>query len=421
MNEKTTKDEVHLSQFRLFLEELCCDLCRFEHVERDGLSPEQVNIDREVFLGVPGVYSDIRVTIPNRPSYFVEVKFGHSRPTLVQSLRRKFGTQTPALRGASKVIVLVDTEVCLDLPGLQAELAPTLASGLKLEVWDLQQLAALVRERFHVDIDTITHDNLIDLRNTISQAKGFQAFGGTSIADFSMDGLQATLLWHFGFWRLQQLREQQNRSPREIIPPGEYKAVVILLADLCSFSSYVRDTPNDDVIRDALTSFYSKARYQIINSGGMLMQFIGDEAVGLFGIPDQKAGYVQAALDSALALVDIGNAVSNHWQRSIDRVQKSGGVHIGIAIGDLHAVSMQPFGRAPIGVIGDSINLAARLMATAGPNEIIVSNAFFRQLDDKVAAGFREVEPLDLHNVGRINAWKISAESRGLPQPSAES
>jgi adenylate cyclase len=44
----------------------------------------------------------------------------------------------------------------------------------------------------------------------------------------------------------------------------------VLLADLCSFSSYVRDTADETIVRESLTAFYSKARYQIINSGGML-------------------------------------------------------------------------------------------------------------------------------------------------------
>lgn len=409
MNHLASDVESTNSQVRLFLEELCCDLCRFEHVERDGLSPEEVYIDRDVGLGAPDAFADIRVATPKGVPYFVEVKYGHTNAALVRSMKRKYGQETPALRHASKVILLVDTERHADWPALEAEIARTLAGGLKLEVWDLHKLLGLLRGRFGVDIKTITEENLVDLRNTINHAKGFQAFGGQSLADYAMDGLHATLLWHFGFWRLRQLREQQKLSPREIMPPREYPGVAIVLVDLCSFSSYVRDTPDDSVMRHCLTSFYSKARYQIINKGGMLSQFIGDEAVGLFGIPDRGPGYVQQALDAARALVDIGNAVSSHWQRCIDRVQKSGGVHIGIALGDLHGVSMQPFGRAPMGVIGDSINMAARLMAVAGPNEIVVSNAFLRELDEEVAGEFNEIESLDAHNVGRIKAWKLRA------------
>src|SRR5262249_10939552 len=155
-----------------------------------------------------------------------------------------------------------------------------------------------------------------------------QAFGGPSLAEYTNEPLKSALLWHFGFWRLRQLRESRGLTPREIVPPGLYRGVAVLLADLCAFSSYVRDTPDDDVVRHCLTSFYSKARYQIINQGGMVYQFVGDQVIALFGVPDQRPGFVKEALDTAHALVDIGNSISNHWQRHIDRVQTSGGVHI---------------------------------------------------------------------------------------------
>lgn len=396
------------SQVRLFLEEMCCDLCRFDHVDAEGVAPEQVKVDRDVCLGLPGAFADIRVAPPRGPHYFVEVDVGYSDAALLRSLRRKYTQCTPAIQGAAKLVLVIDTERHPNWPALEADLARTLAGGLKLEVWSLQMLLDKLRSRFSVNITSITEQNLVDLRSTINHAKGFQAFGGKSQADYAMDGLHASLLWHFGFWRLRQLREEHQLLPRDIMPPRIYRGVAILLVDLCSFSSYVRDTPDDSVVRHCLTSFYSKARYQIINHGGMLSQFIGDEAVGLFGIPDQRPGYVQQALDAARALIDIGNAVSGHWQRSIDRVQKSGGVHIGIALGDLQVVSLQPFGRAQMGVIGDPINMAARLMASAGPNEIVVSNAYLRELDEDIAGDFKEIEPLDAHNIGKIRAWKLT-------------
>jgi adenylate cyclase len=394
-------------QFRLFLEELCCDLCRFEHVARDGLRPEQVRITREVYLA-PGAFADIRVETPTQPPYFVEVKHGYPSAKLLQHLRRKYGKETPALQGASKLVLVVDTDQQPPWPGLEAELAQSLVGGLKLEVWNMPRLRRLLQERFGIALNAITEEHVVELRNAVNHAKGFQAFGGKTLADFSLDGLQASLLWHLGFWRLRQLREQKNLTPREFLAPRTYPAVVIVMADLCSFSSYVRDTPDHAVVRDCLTAFYSKSRYQIINSGGMLSQFIGDEAVALFGIPDQRPGYLQDALETARTLVDIGDSVSNDWQRSIDRVQKSAGVHIGIAVGNLEMVSMQPFGRAPMGVIGDSINMAARLMACAGPGEIVISNAFYRDLGD--AAGFQEMEPVEAHNIGSIKAWKWAAK-----------
>ena len=69
------ESESRLGEFRLLLEELCCDLCRFEHVIKDGLAPEAVRIDREYWLGAHGAFADIRVAPAGQPPYFVEVKY----------------------------------------------------------------------------------------------------------------------------------------------------------------------------------------------------------------------------------------------------------------------------------------------------------------------------------------------------------
>src|SRR5208337_565310 len=126
--------------------------------------------------------------------------------------------------------------------------------------------------------------------------------------------------------------------------------------------------------------YYSKARYEILNTGGMMYQFVGDEVIGLYGIPDHPEGYLESAFDCAKALVDIGDSVSRKWQRHIDRVQKVRGVHVGICIGAMQVVSLRPFSRAHISGIGDVINLAARLMADAGPSQIVASNTYYQVL-----------------------------------------
>jgi class 3 adenylate cyclase len=398
----------YLSQLRLLLEELCCDLCRFEHVARDRLTPEQVSIDREFYLGQPGAFADLRVALPDGRVYFVEVKYGYAGPMLVRHLRRKYGTATPALEGAYRVVLVIDAERRPDWPDLEAQLRGCLRPGLELEVWNEQRLLAALREQFQVELDALTEDRLLDARQAIDRAKTCHAFGAPSRDASPDDPLQAALLWHFGFWRLQQLRETRRLTAREVLPPGLYRGAVVLVADLCSFSSYVRDTREDEIVRHCLTSFYSKARYQIINHGGMIDQFVGDEVIGFFGVPDHGPDCVEGALRAAQSLVHIGNSVSNHWQRHIDRVQGSGGLHIGMAIGDLQMVALRPFSRTHMGAIGDPINVAARLMGVAGASEIVVSNSFYHALGEQSQAAFHETETLEAHNVGRIKGWKLS-------------
>jgi len=397
------------TQLRLMLEELCSDLCRFEHAEKDRFGPQTVKINREQYLGSPGAFADIVVRPRDAPPYVVEVKFGYSSETLVRHLGRKYSTNADCLSILSKIILVIDSEGRAAWPEVEAKIKTLLHPGLVLEVWNERTLLTLIRQRFNVSIAAVTSENLLGVRQAIDRAKGFYAFGAASVDEYEHDPLKADLLWHFGFWKLQRLREENHLGPRDILPPGSYRGTAILIADLCSFSSYVRDTPDTETIADSLTSFYSRARYQIINSGGMLYQFVGDEVIGLFGIPKRSGDFANDALETAEALLDIGNSVSQYWQRHIDRLQSASGLHIGLAVGDLLCVPSRPYSRTHIECIGDGINLAARLMQVAGPSEIVVSNSFHQLLDGETQAKFQEVEPVDARNVGRISAWKLPA------------
>jgi adenylate cyclase len=78
-----------------------------------------------------------------------------------------------------------------------------------------------------------------------------------------------------------------------------------------------------------------------------------------------------------------------------------------MALGDLQMISLRPLSRTHMGVIGDSINLAARLSGVAGCDEIVVSNLLHQGLPDAVRAEFLELAPIDAKNIGRIRAWKL--------------
>ena len=195
-----------------------------------------------------------------------------------------------------------------------------LHGGLELEVWDEDRLLFLLSERFGITIPRITPEDLLDVRQAIDRAKGFHAFGGPSFAEYEHDPLKAELLWHFGFWRLKHLRSSGRPSPRDILPPAPYRGCGAP-GRPCSFSSYVRDTPDENIVRESLTTFYSKARYQIINSGGMLYQFAGDEVIGLFGIPDQPTGFAEAVLNTARALCRIDQSLSEPAQARCSEIE----------------------------------------------------------------------------------------------------
>jgi adenylate cyclase len=402
-------DQPYLRELRLFLEEICCNLLRLRYARENSIEPQQVRIRQECSLGIPDAFADIRIDIEGVPTQYVEINYGYSPDQSLSSLARKYGSRLP-LNGSTKLVVVVDAKLAASWKEIEPQLRAALSPQLELEVWDEATLLSMLKDTFGVEADCICEPNIADLRRAVDVAEGQHAFEET----WTGDNLQSTLTWHYGFWQLKRLRQAYGLTPPTMLPPATYPKVVTVMADLCGFSSYVKETKEDGVIRHCLTTFYSKARSAILNTGGMMYQFVGDEVIGLYGIPDQPDNYLEAAFDCAKALVDIGNSVSRKWQRQLDAVQKVHGVHIGICMGAMQVVSLRPFSRTHISGIGDVINLAARLLADAGPGQIVASNAYYQALTTSYQSAFRESAPVDAKNIGTVLAWK--ADLNDQPQ-----
>lgn len=393
--------EPDLGEMRLFLEEICGELCRMHHVVRDCLPAEAIIVRREVSLGRPGAFADLHVAPAGAAPYFVEVKWGYSGRELIERLARKYDRNPDS--DARRLLLVSDLVDGADWGATLSRLRERLSPDLAIEAWGERELLARVKDGFDLELDGLSGGSLRLIRDAVMRGEWQSAFGVA--AD---ERLMSTLLWHFSPWTLAGLRRERGFGPDDVMQPGAYRDIIIVIADLCAFSSYVRDTRDDALVRLALTSFYSQARQAVVDAGGMLDKFVGDEVIGVFGYPAPRAGDAEAALSCAHRLVDIGESVSDHWQRRIDRLQEAKGVHVGIAMGDLNLMRLRAFSARHYGFIGEAVNLAARLTATAGPGEIVVSNRFHQALGDSAAAQFAETPPIDAKNVGRIKAWKFS-------------
>jgi class 3 adenylate cyclase len=401
--------ESHLAELRLFIEDICCDLALFDEVIAKGRPLGVVHIDREFPLG-RGNFADIRVAAPDEAVRFIEVKVGYSNAALLKRLKQKYGVVDAQAHG-SHLIVVLDFERRADIEELRRALREAIAPELSLELWGEPDLRGRIRDRLGVELDAIGDRQLLDVRDRFESLLGLHAFEddarSVDATTYRNDPLRAELLWHLGAARIRAIRREHGVSMREILPPRTYRSVATLICDLSAFSSFVRDTREPDVVRESLTSFYTKSRHQIVNGGGMLYQFVGDAVLAFFGLPDGEERAASQCLAVSRALLSIGDSVAHHWQSRIDRVQPNAGVHIGLTIGDVELMSLRPFSRTRIGAVSDSINVAARLLAAAGPGEIVASNSFVHRLSDDERTGFEALEPLEARNVGRIMAWRL--------------
>jgi class 3 adenylate cyclase len=394
---------------RLLLEDVCSDLVRFLHPRDDPGHFAEVRIDREWALGPAGSFADLRVEPEDGPPYFMEVKYGYDARSVLDRIQRKYGQDNPRFQDAPEthLILVIDTHAHADWPALEAALRAALAPSLRLEVWDEERLHSLMVECFGQAVPAFTGSEILALRECIDQGNERLAFGEAPPASYSEAVLRQNLLWQFGAWRLRELRSRAGSDdPRRLVPPASYEDVVAVTADLSGFSRYMHDTSDDAIVRQILTSFYAKARCQVINAGGMLLHFVGDSVVALFGIPDRRPGYAQAAVHTAYRLLDIAAYVSDDWQRRIDHVQSRRGAHIGMAMGGVQIVAMRPLDPARLAAFGDCLDITDRLMALAEPGEIVVSNVLHYALRN-TQYKFTALEPKEVRSLGMLQPWRL--------------
>jgi class 3 adenylate cyclase len=395
-----------------FVEEICADLLRLECAAASGCAPAEVSVEREMALG-NGAHADIRVAAPGAAPFFVENKLAYTPADLVDRLRRKYGQPTPAWSGARRLVVIVDEVSRTDSAELERGLREAVVPDLAVELWDVPQLLARIRTTFDQTITDLSQATLLDVRAAIERAQWRRAFDDT----FLDDPRAGTLLWHLSPWELARLHRDEGLGPADILEPKTYREVVVVMADMCAFTSYVRDTRDPEVMRRRLTEYYSLARHAVLNAGGMLYQFVGDEVAAVFGLHRPPATAAAQALACVRSLFTAGMAVAQRWQRALDRVQPSKGVHIGVAMGDLDLLPFRPFSRTHLGFLGEPLNLATRLTAEATADQLVATNTFYTAIDDAWRPAFEAIGPVEAKNVGRIQAWRTTRAA--LEQASA--
>ena len=131
----------------------------------------------------------------------------------------------------------------------------------------------------------------------------------------------------------------------------------VLFADIRNFTSLAeRLEPRDTV--DMLNEIFTELFEAVSQSDGMLDKFIGDALMAVYGAPLTSGRDALNAVESALAMADAVAAINakRHARGLADL-----NIGVGIASGEMVAGTIGSPKRMDYTVIGDSVNLAARL------------------------------------------------------------
>jgi len=181
----------------------------------------------------------------------------------------------------------------------------------------------------------------------------------------------------------------------------ERRTVTVLFADLSGYTA-VAEKLDPESVKGVLDQILERLGAEVNRFGGYVDKFIGDNVMAIFGAPvahgDDTERAVRAGLEMQAAMGDINDPLGRQHGVKFE-------LCVGINTGEVLA------GRVGDGytVVGDSVNVAARLQAAAAPGSVIVGEETYRATREAIE--YRALaEPLALKGKAQpVRAWEALA------------
>jgi class 3 adenylate cyclase len=144
---------------------------------------------------------------------------------------------------------------------------------------------------------------------------------------------------------------------------AERRIATVMFADISGFTAF-SECSDPEHTRDVVNACFQRLVPIILEHGGQIDKFIGAEIMALFGATQANEDDARRALDAALGMM----AAMDEFSRSRNVTWN---LHVGVNTG-LVVAGMVGAEAGRFSVIGDAVNVAARLVGQAKPGEIVV-------------------------------------------------
>jgi len=149
----------------------------------------------------------------------------------------------------------------------------------------------------------------------------------------------------------------------------------MLFADIRGFTTIAESSEPEDVV--SMLNDYFECMVEVIHMHhGILDKFIGDELMAVFGLSSSPNAMAMDAVNAAIEMqVSIQQLMRRRKQE--DQVTFSTGIGINsgvVIVGDIGSKKRRDYT-----VIGDSVNVASRLVQIAGGGEILISRQTYNK------------------------------------------
>lgn len=199
---------------------------------------------------------------------------------------------------------------------------------------------------------------------------------------------------------------KKNRNVNVLKLGGELAYVTALFSDVRGFTAMSEKMKPEEVIE--ILNIYLNMQSKIIHQrGGTVDKFIGDQVMAIFEGEGSEVNAVRAAVE-----IQRGCQALNFARLKAGKRRMLLG--IGINSGDVVMGNIGSEEQMDYTVVGDNINMAARLCSVALPDQIVMTQSVADAV--KTEAAFRKLEPISLK--GKMNLVEVYEvlDAAGIPR-----
>jgi adenylate cyclase len=178
----------------------------------------------------------------------------------------------------------------------------------------------------------------------------------------------------------REVVEEILKDPEKLVLSGESREVTVLFCDIRGFTPLSERLTPEQVV-SLLNEFYTLMIETTFKHDGTLDKFIGDAVMAIFGAPIAHPDHALRAVRTAL---DMQSGIAELNERRAALGKEPIRIGIGVNLGEVVAGTVGTEDRMEYTVIGDSVNLAARLESNAKPGRILISGHTYERVKEHV-------------------------------------
>jgi adenylate cyclase len=205
-----------------------------------------------------------------------------------------------------------------------------------------------------------------------------------------------------GLWQSESVVQQMLEDSSRLKPGGVRNTVSVLFADLSGFTPFSESRSPEEVM-EVLNGAFSGLTEVVFKHHGTLDKFIGDCIMAFYGAPTATGNDAVNAVLSALEMRKAFGELKSRWGESGPQL----GLAIGINSGDAIVGNVGSSRRMEYTVIGDTVNVAARLQDKAGAGQILIGEDTYSKACAALGNRLVTKTPIEMPVKGREKPLKV--------------